>query len=140
MKFKCGVSGNPAGRPRGSKDRRTALRELLLPHAQDLVNRVVELAKSGDTAALRIVIDRLIAPIKATHDPVVLRPLGEGLSTQGRNVLEAMAAGRLSPDQAVTVMQAITAQVRIVQVDELEKRVRALEEGTSDEQTARAAY
>jgi hypothetical protein len=44
MVFKRGRSGNPNGRPKGIVDRRTALRELLAPHAQALIEKTVELA------------------------------------------------------------------------------------------------
>ena len=63
-KFKPGQSGNPRGRAKGSKDRWTEFRELLEPHAEDLVTKAVELAKEGDTTALRLCLDRLIPPIK----------------------------------------------------------------------------
>ena len=45
MQWEKGESGNPAGRPAGIKDKRTAMRELLLPHAEELVAKVVEMAK-----------------------------------------------------------------------------------------------
>jgi len=60
MPYQKGHSGNPAGRPPGLPDKRTVLRELLAPHAEALVAKVVALALAGDTAALRICIDRLI--------------------------------------------------------------------------------
>ena len=46
---------------------------------------------------------------------------------QGRALLEALSAGEITPGQAATIMQAISAQARIVEVDELEKRVATLE-------------
>jgi hypothetical protein len=139
MKYKKGQSGNEAGRPRGIPDRRTALRELLQPHAEALVNKAVELAQAGDTTALRICIDRLIPPVKARDESVDLGPLGESLAEQGKTVLEALAAGAITPDQAATMMSAIAAQARIVEVDELEKRVAALEETHETHQTNRKA-
>ena len=39
-------SGDPNGQPKGIKDKRSQLRELLAPHAQALIDKVVELAKS----------------------------------------------------------------------------------------------
>ncbi|CAJ0691643.1 hypothetical protein KXR69_16090 [Ralstonia holmesii] len=52
MAFQKGQSGNPAGKPKGAKDKRTALRELLQPHAEQLVQKAVKLALDGDTTAL----------------------------------------------------------------------------------------
>jgi len=65
--FKKGESGNPAGRPKGTKDRRTELRGLLEPHAEELVAKAVELALAGDVTALRICMDRLIPIAKPTE-------------------------------------------------------------------------
>ncbi|CAJ3303158.1 Uncharacterised protein [Burkholderia pseudomallei] len=125
--FKKGQSGNPAGKPRGTRDKRTALRELLLPHAADLVAKAVELAKGGDTTALRICIDRCIPAIKAKDAPVDLPDLTGSLAEQGEAVMRAMARGRITPDEANAVMQVISAQARIIEVDELEKRLAVLE-------------
>lgn len=125
--FKKGQSGNPAGKPKGARDKRTALRELLQPHAADLVAKAVELAKAGDTTALRICIDRCIPAIKAKDAPVDLPELTGSLAEQGQAVMRAMAAGRITPDEANAVMQVISAQARIIEVDELEKRLADLE-------------
>jgi len=45
MTFKTGQSGNPVGRPKGIIDKRAQLRSLIQPHAEDLVNKLVEQAK-----------------------------------------------------------------------------------------------
>jgi len=122
-----GQSGNPAGRPPGIKDKRTAMRQLLEPHAEELVAKVVEMAKAGDSTALRICIDRLIPPAKAREEPVSL-PLGDGsLAEKGQAVLSALGEGAIAPDVATAILQGIAAQARIVEVDEIEKRLAALE-------------
>lgn len=128
MTFRKGKSGNPDGKPKGARDKRTALRELLQPHAADLVQKAVTLALAGDTTALRICIDRCIPAVKAKDTPISISGLTGSLAEQGQAVLAAMAAGEITPDEASTVMQAIAAQVRIVEADELEKRIAALEE------------
>lgn len=127
MRFKAGQSGNPAGKPIGAKDKRTALRGLLQPYADALVKKAVELALAGDTTALRICIDRCIPTIKAKDAPISLAGLSGSLSEQGNAVLTALAAGEITPDEANAVMSAISAQVRIIEADELEKRIAALE-------------
>ena len=94
MGFKKGNSGNLAGRPKGIRDKRTALRELLTPHAEKLVDMAVSMALAGDTAALRICIDRLLPPIKAKDAAVILPGLKGGPADQGKEVLNELAAGR----------------------------------------------
>ena len=61
--FEKGRSGNPAGRPRGNRNRSTLAAQLLLQgEAEALTRKAVELAPSGDPTALRLCLDRLIAP------------------------------------------------------------------------------
>src|SRR4030095_10313350 len=103
--FQKGESGNPAGRPPGIRDKRTAMRELLSPHAAELVGKAVEMALAGDSTALRICIDRLIPPAKATDEPVTLPSLAGSLAESGCIVLQALAEGSLSPGEAGTIMQ-----------------------------------
>jgi hypothetical protein len=65
-KFKPGESGNPDGRPRGSRNATTlALEALFDGEAEALTRKAIELAKTGDIPALRICLDRLHQPIRA---------------------------------------------------------------------------
>lgn len=127
-KFTKGQSGNPDGRPKGIEDKRVALRSLLEPHAVKLVAKVVELAKEGDTTALRICIDRLIPALKARDAPFTLAAASGSLADQGKAVTKALFGGDLTPDEAVTAIGVLAAQARIVEVDELTRRVGELEE------------
>lgn len=128
MKFKKGQSGNPAGKPRGAKDKRTALRALFEPHAELLVSKVVELALAGDTTALRICIDRIVPPLRSQELPAALGSLDGTLADQGRTILEAVSKGRLAPGDALTLMQAVSAQVHLIETTELEQRILELEQ------------
>lgn len=107
------------------------MRELLVPHASDLVAKAVEMALAGDASALRICIDRLIPPAKARDDPVSLPFEAGTLSEKGQAVLDAMGKGEIAPDVATAVLQGIAAQVRIVEADEIERRLAALEAKTN---------
>jgi hypothetical protein len=125
--FKKGVSGNPKGKPKGCKDKRTELRAMLEPHAGALIKKAVDLALAGDTTALRICMDRLVAPMKAKDGAVEIGESAGSLTEQGKTVLSALVSGRISPEDATTVMQALSAQARIIEVDQLEQRIAALE-------------
>lgn len=48
--------------------------------------------------------------------------------------MNALAGGQLTPDEANAVMSVLSAQARIIEVDELEKRLAALEERTNGNQ------
>ncbi len=68
MAFQKGQSGNPSGRPQGALNKRAQLAKLLEPHAETLINKVLELALNGDSNALRLCIERLIP--KVQHHPI----------------------------------------------------------------------
>ena len=61
--FMRGSSGNPAGRPPGSRNHATLLAEQLFDGASGaLANKAVQLALEGNIVALRLVLGRIIAP------------------------------------------------------------------------------
>lgn len=128
MKFRPGVSGNPAGRPKGKQNRRTALKELLDPHADKLVEKAVQLALDGDVTALRLCLERIIPPVKAKDDTVIVSDMNGSLSEKAETVANAMAMGRLTPDQGQRFLSGLAMVSRVREVDELAKRVEMLEE------------
>src|SRR6516165_2074446 len=61
--FETGHSGNPNGRPKGARNKATVMVEQLLDGELDaLVRKLIEKAKAGDIAALRLCLDRLLPP------------------------------------------------------------------------------
>lgn len=59
--FAKGQSGNPAGRPAGSRNKTSLLaQELLDGDAEDIVRKVIEKAKEGDATAMRLVMERIL--------------------------------------------------------------------------------
>lgn len=123
-----GQSGNRSGKPKGSSDKRTALRELLLPHAPALVEKALELALSGDTTALKLCLDRMMPPLRAKEEPVTFAlERSAPLADLGRSVIQAIATGHLTPDQGGHILSALAGLAKLVELDELEQRIAALE-------------
>lgn len=128
-KFQPGVSGNPRGRPRGSRDKRTVLRERLQAHADEILDRVVELAKQGDPVALRLAVDRLVTPVR--EDPVrfPLPPIAraEDCAAAQAAVLAALAEGALLPSEADTLTRLIESLRRAFETGDLATRLERIE-------------
>lgn len=128
-KFQKGKSGNPAGKKPGTKDKRTELRALLQPHAAELLQKAVDMALQGDLAALRMCLDRLVPTVKATAEPVETDiPTTGTLAEQGQALFQAAAKGKISSDEASSLMSILASQVRIIEVTSLDERIQALEE------------
>ena len=125
--FKPGQSGNPAGKPKGARDKRTALRKLLEPHSEALVQKAVDMALEGDTTALRLCLERIIPALRTQEMPVSLGYMSGTLSEQAEQIIGTMAAGEITPSDAALVLSAMAAQARIRETDELAQRIRALE-------------
>ena len=101
---------------------------LLEPHADALVAKAVARALEGDTAALRLCLDRLIPPLKASSLPAAC-DLGDGtLSQRGEAVMQRVADGTLSPEYGHSLLGALASLATIRAADEIERRVQALEQ------------
>jgi hypothetical protein len=61
--FPKGTSGNPAGKRPGTRNRATMAAEALLDgEAEALTRKAIEMAKQGNITALRLCLDRAVAP------------------------------------------------------------------------------
>jgi hypothetical protein len=61
MAFKKGISGNPAGRPKGATAALAReLRERLAERADELLAAAINAALAGDTAMLKFLLERLL--------------------------------------------------------------------------------
>ena len=127
--FQPGQSGNPAGKKPGTRNKNSIFVQALLEgEAEELVRKIIELAKGGDLQALKICIDRLYPPLKAQSAPVQLQlPATESLADLAHVFLKATAEGQLSPDVAVQLVTAVGTLARIVEVDQLKERIAGLE-------------
>jgi len=74
--FQPGKSGNPAGRPKGTKNKLTImklalegeLREQLKYDMAEIMAVAIELAKKGDTSMIKLLIDKTVPTTKSTDD------------------------------------------------------------------------
>jgi hypothetical protein len=117
-----------AGRKKGS-GQASHYRSMLEPYAEGLIQLVVDRAMEGDMAALKLCVDRLCAPLRPTDRLVTIEGMADvkELSDKGELVLANVATGEVTPSEAQHLMNAISSQARILEVDELERRITELE-------------
>ncbi|MGE0917925.1 DUF5681 domain-containing protein [Trichlorobacter lovleyi] len=125
-KFTPGQSGNGAGRPKGSSDRRTQLRELLQPHAADLISTVVTKALAGDMTAMRLCLDRIIPALKPQAEPVTLDLSTGTLTEQAAAIFQAVADGELPVDKGAELTAMLHNQARLRDADENSKLIKQI--------------
>ena len=129
--FKKGKSGNPAGRPQGSRNKATlAMERLLNGEAERLTQKAVDLAMKGDTTALRLCLERLCPPRKdwpVTFDLPPMKVPADAVAAMSA-LLAAVAQGEVSPGEAQTIATVIEVQRRVIECEDHEKRLRVLEE------------
>jgi hypothetical protein len=128
--FPKGRSGNPAGRPPGSRNRATLAAEVLLEgEAEALTRRAIDLALEGDTTALRLCLERIVPQRRSRPVAFDLPPIDrvEDLAGAIRSVLQEVARGRLLLDEGATLVGMMESTRRAVETVDLEKRLRLLE-------------
>lgn len=129
-KFKPGKSGNPKGRPKGTRNPSTRLREEFLPLLPETIKHILEKVKAKDMAAIKLVLDRTIPPLKAQYETLEMDDLTGTLAEKIEQILAAATRGEISPDAGGVLIQSIAAQARVKETDELEARILALENQT----------
>jgi Family of unknown function (DUF5681) len=129
--FKPGQSGNPAGKPKGTRNATTlALEALLDGQASALTQKAINLALAGDMAALRLCLDRILPPRKdspVAFDLPEIKALNDAVPAMGA-LVKAVGQGDLTPTEAGELTKMVQAFAKIIETAELEERVQKLEE------------
>ena len=128
--FAPGKSGNPSGRPAGSRNKTTLLAERLMQDdAEAIVRAVIDAAKSGDMTAARMIVER-IAPVRkgapVSFDLPPVETAGDLAAAMGA-LVQAMAQGEVTPDEAATIASVFEIRRKAIETLEFEQRLTALE-------------
>jgi len=118
------------GRPRGSRNKTSAqARQLLDQYAEPVVRTVIAEAAKGNPIMARLVLDRII-PVRR-ESPVALGKLPTAtaaeISQSAENIMRKVASGKLTLAEGERVFNLLEARRRVIETEELEKRIRLLE-------------
>lgn len=120
--FKPGTSGNPGGRSSQTRE----IRARLADGAEAVTKKVLAAAKKGDMQACRLILERLVPPLKPVSEPVAFDLDESDLPACARSILAAVAAGTLPPDQGKALIDSVVSMARVIEVAELEKQLAEL--------------
>ena len=125
------AAGNGLGGNRkGSRHRVTkAIEALLEGQHEALTQKAIDKALEGDGVALRLCLDRIAPPRKdapVSFDLPPIRTAGDTVAASS-SLLDAVAAGEVTPDEAGRVMALLTAHKALVETGDLEERISKLE-------------
>ena len=115
--FKKGRSGNPRGRPAGSRNKRTLAAAVLLDgESEALTRKAAELALAGDPTALRLCIERILPPCRERPVKFTLPPIENAadISAAMNAVTSALARGIITPGEAERIANVVDTFARAI--------------------------
>ena len=135
--FQKGQSGNPEGRPPGLVDRRRRMASAYSGEFDAIAEAVIKKAKEGDVAAASLYLSRVDPPLKPKAEKVRFTlNTALPLAQQAAQVVQAVANAEIAPEDAQIVLSCLSTYAQLVQADEVQARLAALERATN---TARSA-
>lgn len=131
-RFKPGTSGNPQGRPKGTRASVYAELDAVAAEAlPDVIAAIVTSARAGDARAAELLFRRAWPERKGRPlaFPAPTAAGAGGLVQAMEAVTAAMAAGEMTTEEASAVAGVLEIHRKVIAVEDHEARLRALEEG-----------
>ena len=129
--FQAGQSGNPTGRPPGSRNSATLAVEALLDgEAEAITRRAINAALAGDMTAIKLIMDRIAPPRKSRPIQIVLPDVADarGVALAQAAIVAAVAGGQICPDEATALSSLVEARRRALETENLATRIQYLEQ------------
>jgi hypothetical protein len=103
--------------------------QLVEGQAEQLIQKVLELAQAGNVVALRMVLDRVWLPRKGQPVDIVMPPIksSQDLFPALASIWTAIREGRLTPEEASALSIVVDRSIQAIQLHDHGKRIEALE-------------
>lgn len=126
-RFKPGVSGNPAGKPKGTVSASTKLRQAITDDLPEIVEVLRQQALMGDVGAARLLLERALPALRPEVQTTPVPMAGDSLAERTEAVLSATLAGELSPTAGAELVGVLAGGARVLEIAELAQRIELLE-------------
>ncbi len=126
--FVAGESGNPAGRPPGSRNRASRVAASSLEGtAENVMSKIIGAADEGESWALMWLGNRLVPPLRTQPVTFELPPIEtvEDLLAAHDAVLTAAARGEITLDEAERISGLLEAKRKAIETVELAEEIEA---------------
>lgn len=130
-RFKRGHSGNPSGRPVGSKNKATLIADqLFLEDLQGICESVIAQARSGNMQAAKIIFDRLVPPKKDRPISIKLPKIqtAEDILKAVAAITQSIANGEISPSEGEAIARILDIHAKAIELHDFEKTLNELKE------------
>ena len=130
-RFKPGQSGNPQGKPKGTRHKATqAALALAEGQLSEIVQTLIDAALSGDTSAAKIILDKCIPNKRESPLPELTLPqvtTAADLPALTQAILHAVGDGQITPAEATALASLAGSHGKSIEIAEIEQRLQALE-------------
>ena len=121
------ANGNPGRKP-GSKNRTTLVAAALLEgEAEELVRKAVELAKAGDVAMLKFLLDRILPRERLIKLDLPGMEFADDVVEALGAVMQAVSEGKISPSEGAAIATLINSYTQTINMADGVKRLDLLE-------------
>lgn len=119
------------GRPPGSRNKSIRPAQALFDrYAEQVVGKCLSQALKGDAKALQLCLDRILPVRREVPLKLGKLPVGtiQDLSRASEKVMAQVVTGRLTATQGQAVSEMIERRRKVIETEELDRRLRALED------------
>lgn len=130
IRFQKGRSGNPKGRPQGSRNKASLMAEQLFAEdVESVCKAVIAKAKAGDMYAAKIILDRLLPPKKDAPINIQLPQITTSYDVLKaiQCVTQAVGDGNITPSEGEALARILNVNATAIELYEFECTLNQLE-------------
>jgi hypothetical protein len=130
MQFQKGQSGNPAGRPPGTRNKATILaEEMFQREAGEIIRLAIDKAKEGDITAIRLCLERVFPRLRDRATMFDLPPINGAPDALAAltTIVEGVRGGDLTAAEGSDLSKLVDHYLRALEAKDFEHRLQLLE-------------